>query len=284
MAVADNENTPQPAASEGENERLQINHHVVKLAMGGSLLLAPFDVTRPNLKILDSGTSDGYWLTEFRKTLTRPETCTMNGFDITDERFPDPPPKGIALRVQDVMGPFPDSWLDTFDVVHQRFVLAATATKGREAVLGLCNLVKPGGWIQLVEMQSTVGEDDGPAVHQFVELINELHIKIGAPRNLADAAVLEGHIMAAGFQRVGTMQAPGTLGAKVPDPNIRATAIKSTLDSAASLLGANMGLPGGLQSMSDDEASTFLERLEIELIEYGGSWPISVVWGQKPAK
>lgn len=59
MAVADDENTPQLAVSEVENERLQINHHVTKLAMGGSILLAPFDVTRPNLKILDSGTSDG---------------------------------------------------------------------------------------------------------------------------------------------------------------------------------------------------------------------------------
>ena len=45
--------------TKGENESLQVNHLVAKLAMAGSLVLAPFDATRPNLKVLDSGTSDG---------------------------------------------------------------------------------------------------------------------------------------------------------------------------------------------------------------------------------
>ncbi|KND88249.1 hypothetical protein TOPH_07111, partial [Tolypocladium ophioglossoides CBS 100239] len=249
MSMTNDEHNDPLDPAEGMNECLQANHHVAKLAMGGSIVLAPFDATRVNLKILDSGTSDetGYWLTDFQKSLAQPDTCTMIGFDITHERFPDPPPKGIELKVQDVLRPFPDSWLGTFDLVHQRFVLAAAAAKGRESVLGLCSLVKPGGWIQLVEMQSTVGEDDGPAVHQLVELVNELHVKIGAPRNLADLAVLERHVRAAGFQRVGTMLAPGTLGAKVPDPNFRELALKSSLDSAAGLLEANKTLPGGLQ-------------------------------------
>jgi hypothetical protein len=42
-----------------DNVRLQANHYATKLAMAGSLVLAPFDTTRRNLKILDSGTSDG---------------------------------------------------------------------------------------------------------------------------------------------------------------------------------------------------------------------------------
>ena len=140
------------------------------------------------------------------------------------------------------MGPFLDSWLGTFDLVHQRFVLASAAAKGREAVLGLCSLVKPGGWIQLVEMTSLVGEDDGPAVHQLIELVNQMHLKIGAPPDLADLGVLEGHVRAAGFQRVGTMLAPGTLGAKVPDPKLRDLALKANLDSAARLLEANKSM------------------------------------------
>jgi hypothetical protein len=184
----------------------------------------------------------GYWLADFKKSLVQPDTCTLIGFDITNENFPSPLPQGIQLEVQDVMAPFPDSWLGTFDLVHQRFVLAATGAKGREAVRGLCSLVKPGGWIQLVEMQSAVGEDDGPAVHQFIGLVNELHVKIGAPRNVSDLCVLEGHVRAAGFQRVGIMTAPGTLGVKVPDPTLRAPSLEACLDSAAKLLEANKGM------------------------------------------
>jgi hypothetical protein len=40
-------------------------------------------------------------------------------------------------------------------------------------VLALSQLVKPGGWTQLVEAAQTIGDDDGPAVQGFVALIKD---------------------------------------------------------------------------------------------------------------
>ena len=44
--------------SEGERNRLASNHFIAKDAMGGRLVRALVDFSRP-LKILDSGTADG---------------------------------------------------------------------------------------------------------------------------------------------------------------------------------------------------------------------------------
>lgn len=42
-----------------ENERLFGQHQGIKLGMGRRLCMAPLDLTRPDLKIFDGGTSDG---------------------------------------------------------------------------------------------------------------------------------------------------------------------------------------------------------------------------------
>lgn len=42
-----------------EPARLRMQHEVIKDAMGGRLILAPVDMSRPGLRILDSATTDG---------------------------------------------------------------------------------------------------------------------------------------------------------------------------------------------------------------------------------
>jgi hypothetical protein len=42
-----------------EAERLARNHECIKYFMAGNLIRAPLDTTKGDLKILDSGTSDG---------------------------------------------------------------------------------------------------------------------------------------------------------------------------------------------------------------------------------
>lgn len=48
-----------PFGSKPDIERLQRQHEVMKAAMGGTLVLAPIDLTDPEVRVLDSGTSDG---------------------------------------------------------------------------------------------------------------------------------------------------------------------------------------------------------------------------------
>lgn len=46
-------------ANVAEVDRLSAQHYVVKNAMGGKLVLAPIDLSKPDLRILDSATADG---------------------------------------------------------------------------------------------------------------------------------------------------------------------------------------------------------------------------------
>ena len=56
--MADKQDSKYWMESEGERKRLASNHFIVKDEMGGKLVLAPVDFSRP-VKVLDSGTADG---------------------------------------------------------------------------------------------------------------------------------------------------------------------------------------------------------------------------------
>ncbi|KAL2842286.1 hypothetical protein BJX68DRAFT_270733 [Aspergillus pseudodeflectus] len=96
--------------------------------------------TPKNLRVLDIGSSDGYWLSEVLPALAHPETCALIGTDITPERFLATPPRWLILTVQNSLGPWPNPFLQSFDLVHQRLVLLGTGTQFRECVLALTSL------------------------------------------------------------------------------------------------------------------------------------------------
>jgi hypothetical protein len=63
--------------------------------------------------------------------------------------------------------------------------VAAAGPAMQNAVAQLCKLVKPGGWIQLMEAEQIHGQDDGPAMRQFLQLMTGLYNAMGAGTNLA---------------------------------------------------------------------------------------------------
>lgn len=100
-----------------EARRLRMQGSLVVDALGGSLLLCPLDVEIPDLRILDSATADGHFLTLVRDQLAHPESAELVGTDIA----PFPPldlPDNITLEKQDVLQPWPQKWESYFDLVH----------------------------------------------------------------------------------------------------------------------------------------------------------------------
>jgi hypothetical protein len=80
------------------------------------------------------------------------------GTDIVPTYFPMPETlaKGFEFGVQSITAPWPDADKSSFDLVHQRMALFATGAELEAAVAGLIDLVKPGGWIQMVDADLTV--------------------------------------------------------------------------------------------------------------------------------
>ncbi|KAJ5954126.1 hypothetical protein N7501_008405 [Penicillium viridicatum] len=142
-----------------EAERMQNQHEWIKGGANG-LVLAPIDLQRRGMRVLDAATADGYWMQDVKADF--PDDTEFLGFDNAPEGYPplstNPP---LKIVQQSLIEDFPADWSNAFHFVHQRFVIPLF--KAEEVPLVLSNLtgcVKPGGWIQLVEMdfQTPVSE------------------------------------------------------------------------------------------------------------------------------
>jgi hypothetical protein len=71
------------------------------------------------------------WLDDVSKTLDKIPTKSGNersyyGFDISAAMFPSTPPKGMSFHIQDMFQPFATEFHGKYDLVHLRFLVAAT--------------------------------------------------------------------------------------------------------------------------------------------------------------
>ena len=113
-----------------EAERLRFQHELVTEAIG-ALIPGGFDATKKDLRILDVGTADGYWLHAIQKQLSHAESAQLTGADIAT--FPDdqrtfPISENMTFYQQDVRAPWPEDWNSSFDLVHMRAVMASTGS------------------------------------------------------------------------------------------------------------------------------------------------------------
>ncbi|KAF2788509.1 hypothetical protein K505DRAFT_394616, partial [Melanomma pulvis-pyrius CBS 109.77] len=88
----------------------------------------------------------------------------------------------IVYKTQDVTQPWPAEWAASFDLVHQRFVLGAVRREQLEDVVAnLVALVKPGGWIQLMESDvgvRVISEEDNAAAVVW-GLLRNIYLTMG---------------------------------------------------------------------------------------------------------
>ena len=155
-----------------ETDRLHAQHDLVVHAFGG-LLLCPLDTARSNLRILDIGTADGWWLHCLRRELTHPESATLLGTDIAP--YPDAV-EGVIIH--DFRREFATEWQGTFDLVQLRAVLASAGEAANDLVQRALELLKPGGYIQIVDSGMPSGQidpNDKPSTQFFKRVGNMLN-------------------------------------------------------------------------------------------------------------
>lgn len=81
---------------------------------------------------------------------------------------------------QSITQDWPQAWEHSFDYVHQRLTLAGAAqTPVIDCVTRLVQLVKPGGWIELVEADFTGPSTNGPAMKQFETMMRQFLTAVG---------------------------------------------------------------------------------------------------------
>jgi len=109
------------------------------------------------------------------------------GTDIDPSKFSLQPPAGTSYKVQDMNKPWPEDWQQSFDVVHQRVALASGGPMAKSALQNLAGLVKPGGWIQLIEAELSIEvATEGTPMWKFLHLLLNIYAFIGLPSRMVE--------------------------------------------------------------------------------------------------
>lgn len=158
---------------DGEYKRLRAQHDMIKSVMNGRLVLAPMDISKPDLAVLDSATADGYWLQDLAK-VTAP-TARLVGADIAPQHFSRQSElsENVSLITHNIFDTWPAQYHNIFDLVHQRFVLPVCSEEMSVLVIQkLLTCVKPEGWIMLHDADFDTIEE-GPS-HEAMERLRDV--------------------------------------------------------------------------------------------------------------
>ncbi|KAI1439025.1 hypothetical protein GGR50DRAFT_685082 [Xylaria sp. CBS 124048] len=262
-----------------ELTRLSRQHALIKTELEGKLVHAPIDFTGPNLRILDCACADGLWLRDVCRGLADGKRHSWVGTDIESSYFPKAPEPCFTYLTQSMQSPFEASMVNSFDLVHMRYGLAAASDVGpRKAVSNLVAAVKPGGWIQLVEVNWLDRSRCGPNLAETFGFIAELFGKMGSgadyARNISQWLTDEG------LQKVAEETRYVRLGKANPDPAMAEVSVGLQNHITTSLVGLSLShIPVSVPRAS---LETLAARTKDELETTGGAYCMKVVWGQKP--
>jgi hypothetical protein len=185
----------------------------------------------------------------------------------------------MQFRIQNITEPWPESYKNSFDLVHQRLGLFATGEQLSKAVAGLIDLVKPGGYIQLVDSDLT-----GPEAHpdspmaSSVRLIKAL---LGKSDDAVDAYahklkhILEQNCLIEVHEQVVEVRQ----GALNPKPELAQKSTMSFVHAVEGMVGAAKTIPA---FASNVELDNLVADVKKGLEEKGALVRYHVVWGQKP--
>ncbi|GFF47380.1 S-adenosyl-L-methionine-dependent methyltransferase [Aspergillus lentulus] len=138
-----------------EAERLDLQHRVFFRIFDGRLIFPPIPRLR---RVLDCGYGAGSWAVD---VATQYPDCRVIGLDISPHKNPDDMPENLSLQVDDLNRrfTFPSNH---FDLVHSS-LLATGINRARwpSYLADIRRVLKPGGWVQLIEIYFNVQSDNG---------------------------------------------------------------------------------------------------------------------------
>ncbi|KAI2464378.1 hypothetical protein F4781DRAFT_73393 [Annulohypoxylon bovei var. microspora] len=264
-----------------EQVRLEDQHETVIYAMGGRALYAPIDLTKPGLRILDSACANGRWIKDL--IVNSPAKHEYVGTDVVESLYPNPPPEGTHFLDQSIKEPFPEAWNGSFDLVHQRLVMAAAGPERTPAyvVQNLADLLKEGGWLQMVEVATAPLPQNPASQNQYIDMLDTLYANLYAGTNYKKSnlwSTLPKEMEAAGLKNVQKKEVIVGYGAAVADPYIRERSLRTAVAGVPNFLSVLKKMPHDTWKSEWDDLES---RLYKDLKEKGGYTRYIVTWGQK---
>ena len=222
-------------------------------------------------------TKRGIWLRDVRQAAGGASN-TWIGTDIEDSYFPKETPNDTSYHHQSMTESWPLQWQETFDLVHSRMALPGVGLSSLEdTVMNLVKLVKPGGWIQLVEMQWQ-DWDAGPVLQEFQQAMRQLVGMVTNGQGVDMREDLTALFEKAGLTKVQHAIIDVPVGFKAKD-DVRELSLQSMF-ATASFATATLKK---LQTVElEADIDSLPARLVGELRKTGGSYKLFALWAQKP--
>jgi SAM-dependent methyltransferase len=140
-----------------EQDRLDFHHHLFRLILGGKLFRAPIG-NNPQ-RVLDFATGTGIWAIDFADEFP---SAIVIGTDLSPIQ-PDIVPPTCTFYVDDVESEWTFRPEEAFDFIHGRAIGGSIADFGT-LYRRIYDNLKPGGWVEIQEYESTFYSDDDPSL------------------------------------------------------------------------------------------------------------------------
>jgi len=160
-----------------EAKRLGFQHQVMRSILRTNFTVPLKIPLEEGIKVLDVGTGPATWIIDMAKQFPNSE---FEGCDVNDYAPPEGRtfPPNCQFKLGNVITglPYAD---DSFDYVHQRFLVAAIPRPfWQQVVRELTRVTKPGGYVELIEdgVDGFLVDPTGPAIARAIERLRDVSV------------------------------------------------------------------------------------------------------------